>query len=177
MEENFHSPAGSFRSPVDEEIVRAFSTHWIKYVAPTCAFSIVIAASSAMLIAAGLTSSSAPLFSQVLLFLGMILTYLSLHWFFHKLLSEAMEDIVITSKRIIWIKEALFTVDEMRQIPLDKIQGVEARKHGLLQTVLGYGNLWLDTGGTDTSDINAIIDQVPHPNRVAGEINKLLRLK
>jgi len=130
-----------------------------------------------MLIAAGMAASSSALLSKILLFLGLILTYLSLHWYFHKLLSEAMEDIVITTKRIIWIKEALFTVDEMRQIPLGNIQGVEARKHGILQTVLGYGTLWLDTGGTTTADANAQIDQVPHPNRVAGEINKLLRLK
>lgn len=158
-------------------MVRAFSTHWIKYIAPTCAFLIVINASASILVAAGMSASSSPLLSNTLLFLGMILTYLSLHWFFHKLLSEAMEDIVITTKRIIWIKEALFTVDEMRQIPLSNIQGVEARKRGILQTVLGYGTLWLDTGGTITADANAMIDQVPHPNRVAGEINKLLRLK
>lgn len=167
----------SFHSPREENIIRAFSTHWIKYVAPTLAFVIVISASIAMLVAAGLSANSSTLLSHTLLFLGLVLTYLSLHWYFHKLLSEAMEDIVITSKRIIWIREALFAVDEMRQIPLANIQGVEARKRGILQTVLGYGTLWLDTGGTITADANAIIDQVPHPNRVAGEINKLLRLK
>lgn len=171
------SIAENFRSPAEEDIVRAFSTHWIKYVTPSCIFVIVISASSAMLVAAGMSASSSPILTHVLLFLGLILTYLSLHWYFHKLLSEAMEDIVITTRRIIWIKEALFAVDEMRQIPLSNIQGVEARKHGIFQTVLGYGNLWLDTGGTVTTDENAIIDQVPHPNRVAGEINKLLRLK
>lgn len=169
--------AESFHSPSEENMVRAFSTHWVKYVAPTLVFSIVICASISMLVAAGLSANSSTVLSHILLFLGLILTYLALHWYFHKLLSEAMEDIVITTKRIIWIREALFSVDEMRQIPLGNIQGVEARKIGIFQTVLGYGTLWLDTGGTVTSDANAIIDQVPHPNRVAGEINRLLRLK
>ncbi len=169
--------AGDFQSPNEEGIVYAFSTHWIKYIGPTCIFLIVISASASMLVGAGITSDNSPILSYFLLFLGLILTYLSLHWFFHKLLSEAMEDITITTRRIIWIKEALFSIDEMRQIPLDGIQGVEARKLGIFQTVLGYGSLWLDTGGTDTSDANTIIDQVPHPNRIAGEINRLLRHK
>ena len=100
--------------------------------------------------------------------------YLGHHWFFHKILGEVMEDIIITDERIIWMKESLFQVNEMRQIPLNKIRGVEARKHGLLQTLLGYGQLWFDTGGTEAQDENAIMDQVPSPNEVAKNINQLL---
>jgi|GEM_PF-2490406 hypothetical protein len=47
----------------------------------------------------------------------------------------------------------------------------------MFQSTIIIWNLWFDTGGTITTDANAIIDQVPHPNRVAGEINQLLRLK
>ena len=161
----------------DETIVRTFSTHWIKYVRPTAIFLIVVSASTTMLFGAGATTQSAPLLSYTLLFLGLILTYLALHWYFHKLLSEAMEDIIITTKRIIWIKESLFRYDDMHQIPLERIQGVEATKHGIFQTVLRYGNLWFDTGGTTTGDESAMMDQVPHPNRIARDINQLLKLK
>lgn len=164
-----------FHSLAHEKIVRAFSTHWIKYVAPVAVFVIVLSASIAMLVIAGLTTELIWV-SRGLLFAGLIFLNLSVHWFFHRLLSEAMEDIVITTKRIIWIKESLFAIEDVRQIPLDKIQGVEAKKVGLSQTVLRYGTLWFDTGGTVTIDKNATISQVPHPNDVARQINQLLRI-
>lgn len=170
-------PLEGFHSLADERIVRTLSTHWIKYVAPTFAFLIVLSASVALLAGADALHTNADGMSFILLFSGLILTYLSVHWYFHTLLSEAMEDVIITTKRIIWIKESLFAVDDMRQIPLDRIQGVEARKHGLAQTILGYGTLWFDTGGTGTAEKNAMMNLVPHPNRIAGEINQLLRLK
>lgn len=165
-----------FRSLADEKIVRAFSTHWIKYVAPTSVFFIVLTASIIMLTGAAFSSAVSWL-TGILLFAGIIFLYLSVHWFFHRLLSEAMEDIVITTKRIIWIRESLFAIEDVRQVPLDNIQGVEAKKIGFWQTVLRYGTLWFDTGGTVTVDKNAIITQVPHPNGVAKQINQLLQLK
>lgn len=126
-------------------------------------------------IVSGVVADNSPLIAIVILFIGMILMYLVVHWFFHRLLSEAMEDIIVTTKRVIWIKEALFQIDDVRQIPLTNIQGVETLKHGPLQTILRYGSLWFDTGGTTTSDQNAIMTQVPHPNNVAREINTIIR--
>lgn len=142
---------------------------------PTVIFIIMIIASTTFFAISKMSADEYPVIATSILFIGLIFTYLILHWYFHKLLSEAMEDIVVTTKRVIWIKESLFQVDEVRQIPLDKIQGVEAQKHGITQTVLHYGSLWFDTGGTTTADQNAIMDQVPHPNDVAREINTLIR--
>ncbi|PIR53708.1 hypothetical protein COU75_04690 [Candidatus Peregrinibacteria bacterium CG10_big_fil_rev_8_21_14_0_10_42_8] len=159
----------------DEKIIMAISTHWIKYVLPTIIFIIIFSASTTFFIISGIAAKDSPVMAIVILFTGMILMYLVVHWFFHRLLSEAMEDIIVTTKRVIWIKESLFQIDDVRQIPLTNIQGVESQKRGLLQTVLRYGSLWFDTGGTITTDQNAIMTEVPHPNDVAREINTIIR--
>ncbi|MAE68673.1 MAG: PH domain-containing protein [Candidatus Peribacteraceae bacterium] len=166
-----------FHSQADEKLVMALSTHWMKYVLPTVIFTIVMGASVVLLIFTRFLSTEIQFISGLSLFASTILIYLLHHWYFHRLLSEAMEDIIITTKRVIWIEESLYVCDNMRQIPLDKIQGVEAEKHGIFQTVLGYGTLWFDTGGTVTTDTNAIMKLVPHPHRIAKEINQLLRMK
>ena len=93
------------------------------------------------------------------------------------MLGEAMEDVILTNKRVIWIHESLFQQDTMRQVPLEKIQGVEVRKAGMLQTILGFGSLWFDTGGTTTHDVGASLHLVPRPHRIARIINQLLKLK
>ncbi|MCA9371101.1 MAG: PH domain-containing protein [Candidatus Peregrinibacteria bacterium] len=159
-----------------EHIVRALSTHWVKYVMPTVMAMLLVAGISGIFMAALALHSALPIIANSLFIGGVLLACLVHHWYFHRLLSEAMEDIVITTKRVIWIKEALYQTDDMRQIPLDNIQGVETKKHGLAQTILGYGTLWFDTGGTVTYDENAIMDMVPHPNSVARDINQLLKL-
>lgn len=160
----------------DEHIVRTFSTHWVKYSLPIIIVAIVGSAGAFILFSAAMTSESNPWVSILFLFAGLIVLYLAHHWFFHRILGEAMEDIIITNHRIIWIVESLYRIDEQRQIPLDKIQGVEAVKMGVFQNVLGYGSIWFDTGGTTTHDANAMINQVPHPNRIARDINQLLGL-
>ena len=158
-----------------EKIVLSISTHWIKYVLPTTIFLIILTASTSFFIISNIATESSDIIAIITLFLGMILMYLVMHWYFHKILSEAMEDIIITTKRIIWIKESLFQIDDVRQIPLANIQGVEAKKHGISQTILRYGSIWFDTGGTITNDQNAMMDQVPHPNDVARKINTIIR--
>lgn len=164
-----------FTPEASEELIMAISTHWIKYVMPTVIFIIIMSSSITFFILASVIARQSAFIAILVLFTGMILMYLVLHWYFHKLLSEAMEDIIITTKRVIWIREALFQIDEMRQIPLKNIQGVETQKHGIVQTILHYGSLWFDTGGTITTDENAIMTLVPHPNNVAKEINAIIR--
>lgn len=165
-----------FHRVQDEELVKAISTHWIKYVGPTLVSGLFIITGILMLSIAALVKEAASVVSMILLFFGLILTHIATHRLFHKLLSEAMEDIVVTTRRVIWLRKSLFQYDDMHQIPIENIQGVEARKHGVLQTVLGYGTIWFDTGGTETESSTTIY-QVPHPNRLARDINRLLHLK
>lgn len=159
----------------NEQLIRAFSTHWVKYVQPITIFVIVMLSSTAVMFAAYLMRESVWPIAMGFFMASTVFIMLAHHWFFHTLLSEAMEDVIITSERIIWIKEALYQMDDMRQIPLENIQGVEAAKRGLSQTILHYGTVWFDTGGTGTSDENAKLTRVPHPNRVAREINELIQ--
>ena len=133
-------------SPEDEYIVRTFSTHWVKFTMPIIILIIVLSFGIFTLLSARAVSDGNSWLSITFLFVGLIVLYLAHHWFFHRILGEAMEDIIITNHRIIWIVESLFQVDEQRQIPLEKIKGVEALKNGIAQNVLGYGSIWFDTG-------------------------------
>lgn len=154
-----------------EQIVKILSTHWVKYARPLSMYIILTGACFLLFMLAGELAEGTPIALHGVLFTAMIMLYLVNHWFFHKLLSEAMEDIIITNQRVIWLKESLFIQDDMRQIPLNRIRGVEAHKRGIRQTVLHYGTIWFDTGGTGSQDINATIEFVPHPNDIARLIN------
>lgn len=135
---------------------------------------IVLVTGIILLSGAAAIGQSNPWLSLSLLFIGIAISYLAHHWFFHRILGEAMEDIIITNHRIVWMVEKLYQLDEQRQIPLDQIRGVEAVKTGFFQNFFGYGSIWFDTGGTTTKDENAIIHQVPQPNVIAQDINALL---
>lgn len=158
----------------NERIVRVFSTHWVKYIQPVSIFAVVMISSITVVSSAYFMKETLPTFAVGFCIAGIMFISLAHHWFFHRLLSEAMEDVIITTKRIIWLKESLYQTDDMRQIPLENIQGVEAKKSGFSQTVLRYGTVWFDTGGTITTDENATLTRVPHPNQVARDINQLL---
>lgn len=174
MDENLVSLAAD----VEEEMfVTALSTHWIKYAFPIFVLLVTMPIGIGLFAVALYVFEDIPLMKEALFSVALFFVLLSHHWFFHRILSEAMEDVIITNKRVIWIQEMLFCCDDMRQVPLNKIQGVEVRKHGLLQTILGYGSVWFDTGGTITHDENATMHLVPHPHRIAKTINQLLNLK
>lgn len=84
-----------------------------------------------------------------------------------------MEDVIITNHRFIYLESNLWSMDEMQEISLREIKGVEAKKHGLLQNIFRYGRISFDTGGTD---MNArTFNLIPHPDRKARLITSLLQ--
>jgi hypothetical protein len=88
-------------------------------------------------------------------------------------LSESMEDVIITNRRFIYLESNLWSMDEMQEISLGEIKGVEAQRRGLLQNIFRYGRMSFDTGGTD---MNArTFNLIPHPDRKARLITNLLR--
>ena len=157
-----------------EKLLTAFSTHWIKYVFPTFLFVIFTSVSITLFIVSLATRSSSSVLAASLFFCGLTVLLFTYHWFFHKILSEAMDDVLITNKRIIFLDESLLFCDDMREIKITRLRAVEAQKHGLLQNIFLYGNLWFDTGGSDTTDAGAIIPLVPHPHQKAKLVTEML---
>ncbi len=157
-----------------ELLLYARSTHWVKYVQKTFAYSLVGLFSIALILIAY------PLFDRIavlgigIYLIGFFLLLLCLHLLFHLYFSEQMIDIIVTDKRIIYFNDCLFTCDDEHEVPLSKVAGVEVQQHGIVANVLNYGTLWFDTGGS-TLDIRRSIPHVPKPDSVAKLINNQLR--
>jgi len=112
--------------------------------------------------------------SMISFFVGSFLVFISHHSFFHKLMSESMLDIFVTTDRVIYFDDSLFMMDDEHEVPLEKIASVRVQQHGLLHNILDYGILWFDTGG-GAIDMMRSIPNVPHPDYVAEIIAKVLK--
>jgi hypothetical protein len=161
----------------EEELVEAFSTHWIKYVLPTVFFVLLSGTSLLLFFLSTETLNGRILFPMMLYFSALVLLLTIHHWFFHRIMSEGMVDIIFTSKRIIYFRDSLFFCEDMHELTLKTIRAVEAQERGILQNILRYGNLWFDTGGSDIAEKGRILSLVPHPHRKAKSIMKLLKMK
>ncbi|MBM3231602.1 hypothetical protein FJZ28_04750 [Candidatus Peregrinibacteria bacterium] len=159
-----------------EYAVTAFSTHWIKYVPPTVIFFLLLPVALTLFITAGLNAQSYGNGADMLFLGALLLLLLVHHWYFHRILSEAMVDVIITNKRVIFCQDSLLRFDDMHEFNLQNLIAVQAQKHGILQNVLRYGSLWLDTGGSVSTDLGGVIPQVPHPHYVAQQITTERRM-
>lgn len=156
--------------------MNAFSTHWIKYVGPGVLFALLIGTSVLLFSLAGMSAHHEETLSHLSFFAALVLMLITHHWFFHRILSEAMVDILITSKRVISMRDSLFFREDMHEFKLEHIRAVEAQEHGVIQNIFHYGTLWFDTGGSGMDSVACII-QVPHPHRKAKTIMQVLQMK
>ena len=103
---------------------------------------------------------------------AMLLSTLTLHWFFHWLLSVRLNMILITNRRILFLFGTLWLDDELHEIILQRVEAVEVRKRGLLQNIFDYGDLWFDTGGSNIAE-SQTIPFFPHPYHWAKELSRI----
>lgn len=166
----------SFSTQADEQLLASFDTHWIKYARPTCAYALImgIVGGLTLLAVRGLENPDAA--AQMGLMIAMPIALLTHQWFFYRLLSEAMEDIVITNKRLIFRETHLWISNDMHEIALARIRAVEVCKHGILHNLLRFGTLWFDTGG-GTMESGKVLPLVPKPEEKSAMILRLLEMK
>ena len=166
-------PSVSLRS--GERFIESFGTHWVKYLSSSIVFLLFLVSGITLFVMGG-SSVSHSSFAQQLSFLtGLLILTFILHWFFRRLLSESMEEVIVTNKRFIFLETHLWSSDTTHEVTLERILAVEARKRGFFQNLLRYGSLWFDTGGTDTA--SSLIPLIPHPHAKAREILALLSSK
>ncbi|PIR48479.1 hypothetical protein COU80_04475 [Candidatus Peregrinibacteria bacterium CG10_big_fil_rev_8_21_14_0_10_55_24] len=163
----------SITSP-NERLIDSFGTHWMKYVTPTFVYVLLMLIIVLLFVFSQFLTGYSHASGAVAYFFTFALLVGIHHWYFHRILSEYMMDIVVTTKRFMFLRCNLFLSDDTHEISLDRILAVEAKKRGIIQNILGYGTLWFDTGGTST-DKGPIIPLVPHPHRRVREIMSLLR--
>lgn len=149
-----------------EEVIDLIHEHWVKYVVPVIVYVLMVGISLLMFYVAGYWAYQYELLSGGTYLLALILLLLTHHWFFAMLLSKATEHIIVTTHRVIHVRSHLFFFEDMNEVAFDKMKTVEARKQGLIQNVLRYGELVFEKSFT--------IKRVPHPNRVTRDIEQAM---
>lgn len=171
----WRAPGGSITPTSEERLVEAISTHWIKFIVPFTLYFLLGGAGLTILTTSGIAGGRNA-FAIGLFLVALTVCSIIHHWFFNRILSEGMVDLIITNKRIIYLEEHLWFHDEMHEIALGQLMGVQAHKHNLLQNILRYGDLWFDTGGSELSE-KRTLHRMPHPHRIARTIMQLLEMK
>jgi uncharacterized membrane protein YdbT with pleckstrin-like domain len=115
------------------------------------------------------TGPGAPLFGIIAL--G-ILIYSAALWLslFTAWLDYSLDVWLVTNYRIISVEQfGLFsrTLSEQR---LDRIQDITSEVHGFIRTIVGYGNVHIQTAGEHP---RFVLKQIPHPAAIARRIIEL----
>ncbi len=152
-----------------EHIVTITNEHWVKYVVPVTVAVFLFAISLLLFALAGMTAHHAMWLSHTVFIVALVLLLMTLHWFFMVLLSESLDRIVITNRRLLRVQYRLIFHEDILEVSFDKMKTVDARKHGLLQNLLHYGTLAFEVN-------KARVPLVPHPNRVARVIQEIMQV-
>lgn len=101
--------------------------------------------------------------SKTILFLGAL--WLLVIWFrlFSIWTSYYLDKWVITNKRIVTIDQVSFFNRDVSNFRMDKIQDIETKVEGLLETFIDYGDITIQTAG-DAGDFK--MHDVPAPAKL-----------
>jgi hypothetical protein len=153
-----------------EQLVMLTNEHWIKLVTPVTVAALLLTVSMLLFVLAGITAHHYMWLSHLSLVVAMIVFLIAHHWFFMMLLSEELDRIIITNKRLIRLKYRLIIQEDILEVSFEKMKTVDAVKKGILQNFLHYGTLVFESK-------LASVQFVPHPNRVAKVIQEAMMQK
>ncbi len=150
-----------------ERLVSVIHEHWMVYAKPLIICVLLFIVSAVFFTIAVMNASQDQLFRLIFSTFGFLLLLLTLHGFFLILLSESVSQVVITTKRVVRFHDILLYHKEMMEITFDKMKTVEAKKHGILQSLLNYGTLHFEGD-------KALVHYVPHPDSVVRDIEQAM---
>lgn len=148
-----------------ENIIKVFRKHWFVIFTESLLF-IVILLLPAILIAAGIITTGivlSPIIQSILWALGS--AWLVGMWiaFFIVYTDYYLDVWVLTDQRLIDIDQKGLFAREVAVLRLDKIQDVVSKQSGLIPTILNYGDVHMQSAGTERE---FIIYHVRHPKKV-----------
>ena len=79
---------------------------------------------------------------------------------------------IVTNKRVIHVDQKNLFSRTITATRIDRVQDVRAKVKGIIATLLGFGDLHVQTAGADSA--NMLINGIPRPNDVRLEILKRL---
>jgi uncharacterized membrane protein YdbT with pleckstrin-like domain len=92
---------------------------------------------------------------------------------FYRLMIYWLDVWVITNQRIIDSRQLGYFNRKVEEVTLDKIQDVSVKTKGFFQTFLHYGDLDIQTAGTEP---RVIFLQIPNPEVVKRKISELVKV-
>lgn len=164
-----------FSGQQKNEIVLSFTRrHWITLIPSFILFCITLAAASAHFFIAKSSVSivlSSVLYRSIMLLLIAVYT-ISFHRFFIRIFNFYLKTVIITNFRIVALDETLYFDHNRDSIDLREIQDIVVTRHGIVKTLLNYGELTItlaSVGATKT------LFCVPNPEYYFRKINKTKR--
>lgn len=156
------TPDIGMQSPADEHLVLVRHKHWMQFAPPVLiAFLLLIV--GVLLVTGGWLLQIDGL-AQIMYIAGCTAVICAVHILFHAVLSAYASLLVVTNKRVIHYRQQLFSLDDKEEIPLNLVFSVEARQHGLLQSLLHCGSVWFNKQNH--------IPFVSRPHWTAGQISQ-----
>lgn len=150
-----------------EHVVKVTDEHWVKYVVPTIISAFLFAIALLLFALAGMTAHHYVWLSHLTYIAALFLFLITFHWFFMTLLSESLDKIIITNRRLLRVQYRLIFHEDILEVTFEKMKTVDAQKHGLIQNLFHYGTLYFETR-------LAAVPLVPHPNRIARIIQEAM---
>ncbi len=149
-----------------EVVISLIHEHWVKYVRPVFIFALLMIAVVFFFYIGGVSVTHYEWLSDSSFLLGVLLLFVTFHWFFAMLLSKSVDHIVITNRRVVQVRTLLFFYEDMNEISFDKVKTVDAQKNGFWQNILSFGTLIFEN--------KYEITLVPHPTRAAKDIEQAM---
>lgn len=111
--------------------------------------------------------------TAALLILGLSFYYLYIWLFLFFRWTDYYLDVwVVTNKRIVNREQNGLFNRVISEQELDRVQDVTGEEKGMLQTFLHYGNVYIQTAGTQE---RFVFEEVPHPFEIAKKIIQLTK--
>lgn len=141
----------------EEKILLVLRHHWISILGPLL-LTIFFFTVPLFTLPLVLASEQRELFFPLFLFLSLIWFLVVLLVAFSFWIDWYLDALVVTTKRIANINQRGLFRHEISEFRLERVQDVTIETPHFLATLLGYGNLVIQTAG----EINVSIKEVPH---------------
>lgn len=156
-----------------EKLVLTLRRHWIVLLGHACMFllEIVLPFAVVLLIPVFPALLAHAVFGPLLVIMGSAYTLTIILLFFHNFVDYYLDVWIVTNERLINIEQKGFFFRTIAELRYYRVQDVASEVKGILPTLFHYGDVTVQTAGTQP---RFIMKQVPSAHDVARRIHTLL---
>lgn len=156
-----------------EEVVIFLHRHWFTLASK---FAFIFMGALLPFVLIGLFGRAMSSLGLLPLFAALWAGYYMLLWyaFFYALTMYTLDSWIVTNMRIINSVQQGFFNRNISELVLDRVQDVSLSLDGAIPTMLNYGNIKVQTAG---SEKHFVFEQIPHPQAVKDKIMELVESK